>query len=202
MYPVCRFRSSGSEVNVTCRQNSSRSLRCERSRLGLCDDSMRRMQRFVALSGVRGVESDDSAIYAKHREELVRFANGLVGPDEAGDVVSTVIVKLYSSGRSLSELREPRSYLMRAVLNQARSRRRERSVALPDPAVMSFSVEPEVRQAVMALPTRRRAVTYLAYWVGMASVQIAEVLGVRPATVRRYLFLARQKLRRVLGDDD
>ena len=65
----------------------------------------------------------DSQIYASLKDDLVRYATALVGPDSAGDVVSTVVVRVLARG-SLGDLREPRAYLFRAVLNEATSTRR------------------------------------------------------------------------------
>jgi len=151
----------------------------------------------VRVSGVSG----DAEIYARHRDELTGFARVLVGRADAPDVVSTVVTRLLASGRSLSDLDDPRSYLMRAVLNESRSvlrRRREPPVIEPhrDIAVS----DGHVAAAVAGLPAQQRAVTFLAYWEEMTSNEIAQMLGTRPATVRRYLHLAREKLRGVLDD--
>jgi DNA-directed RNA polymerase specialized sigma24 family protein len=44
----------------------------------------------------------------------------LVGPDQAPDVVSTVVLRVLKR-RHLSDLENPRAYLFRSVLNEARS---------------------------------------------------------------------------------
>ena len=73
---------------------------------------------------VRGlsVRASDAEIYALLKDDLVQYATALVGPDSAGDVVSTVVVRVLSAG-SLGDLREPRPYLFRGVLNEATSTR-------------------------------------------------------------------------------
>ena len=159
------------------------------------------MQQRGRVRRVTGVTWTDAEVYAKHKDELMRFAAALVGPDDAGDVLSTVVTRILASGRTLSSLRDPRPYLMRAVLNQSRShhrarQRRPRPVA--DGTEPAPEARPEVLEAVLNLPVRQRAVTYLVYWVGMTAGEVAELLGTRPATVRRYLHLAREKLRGVL----
>jgi RNA polymerase sigma factor (sigma-70 family) len=140
----------------------------------------------------------------------MRFAASLVGPDRAADLVSEVMVSTLQR-RSLESLDNPEAYLMQAVLNRARSahrrlaREREalsRFVAVPageDPTV-DFLVGADIVRAVAELPLRQRAAVYLVYWLDQEPSVAAELLGVRPGTLRRYLHLARKKLRRYLDE--
>lgn len=148
----------------------------------------------------------DGDVYLEHAAALIRYATALVGPDDAPDVVSTVIARAMTRGR-LADLDEPRAYLFRAVLNEARNLRRSRgrqAAAVvrigPPPSTppADDGVHPEVVDAVMALPVRQRAAIYLVYWEGLTPSEAAREMGVRPATLRRYLLLARRKLRRFL----
>jgi RNA polymerase sigma-70 factor (ECF subfamily) len=136
----------------------------------------------------------------------MRFAASLVGPSEAGDLVSEVVVATLQH-RSLSSLDNPRAYLMQAVLNRARSRgrhleRERRALArhgtpsVPDPA----EVISDVTQAVAGLPPQQRAAIFLVYWEDMVPSEVARMLGLRPGTIRRYLHLARKRLGRLLDD--
>ncbi len=143
----------------------------------------------------------DEQVYTKYKDELMRFAAALVGPDDAADVVSTVVTRILAAGRSLGDFREPRAYLMRAVLNQARSHHRGRRTPparIDPPLDPQAEVRPDVLAAVLELPVRQRAVTFLVYWGGMTAPEVGELLGAEPGTVRRYLHLARQKLEEVL----
>lgn len=138
----------------------------------------------------------------------MRFAASLVGPDAAEDVVSEVVVAALRRG-GLSTLEQPEAYLMKSVLNAARSQGRRQAretramarvaaMRVKDPVV---TVEPsDLTRAVLRLPSRQRAAVYLVYWEDLESQQAAKLLGVRPATLRRYLFLARQKLQRYIDD--
>lgn len=146
--------------------------------------------------------STDEEIYLKHRDGLMRYATALVGPDGAPDVVSTVVTKLLGSGKQLVDLREPRVYLMRAVLNESlRYRDRNwRSPKTPGFDVQPVESRPEVMEAVLALPPRQRAAVYLVYWADLPSQEAAALMGCRPATVRRYLHQARKKLEEVLDE--
>ena len=62
-----------------------------------------------------GVEFD-AEVYIKYRDDLLRYATSLVGPDQAEDVVSTVVLRTMR-GRGLAELDRPHAYLMKSVLN-------------------------------------------------------------------------------------
>ena len=146
--------------------------------------------------------STDEEIYLKHRDGLMRYATALVGPDGAPDVVSTVVTKLLGSGRTLMDLKEPRVYLMRAVLNESL---RYRDKHWRHPLAAGFDIQPvesrpEVMEAVVALPPKQRAAVYLVYWADLPSHEAAALMGCRPATVRRYLHLARRALKEALDD--
>ena len=150
-------------------------------------------------------DTSSSEIYVKYRDALTRLAMVLVGPSDANDVISTVITRTIASGRSLGDLDNPRAYLMRAVANESKTllRSRGRTTELVETIANNVAVpRPEVLRAVMALPPQQRAATYLVYWVGMNSREAAAVLRCRPATTRRYLLLARRRLRGVLDGNN
>ncbi len=156
-----------------------------------------------------GEDVTDRAIYETVRGPLMRFASSLVGRDQAGDLVSEVILETLKN-RTLSSLDNPQAYLMRAILNRARSARRrfnrEQAHSMREaPAVghdptAGLATQTDVKKAVAALPVQQRAAIYLVYWVGYEPSEAAELLGVQPATLRRYLYLARLKLRRFLDE--
>lgn len=144
----------------------------------------------------------DREIYAEVSADLVRFASILVGPDRAPDVVSTVVTRALGSG-PLSRLTDARSYLMRSVLNESRNvirkqARGEIAAIRSEHARVGRDVAegryPDLAAAVLALPDRQRAAMYLTYWCDMTATEVGQILGCRPATVRRYLSLARAKL--------
>ena len=72
------------------------------------------MQPKLGIQRDKGMK--DAAIWAQHRDELTRYATVLVGPSEADDVLSTVVLRLLRR-RSLGDLSDPRAYLFRSVLN-------------------------------------------------------------------------------------
>jgi RNA polymerase sigma-70 factor (ECF subfamily) len=145
-----------------------------------------------------GVESD-ADVYIKYRDDLLRYATSLVGPDRAEDVVSTVVLRTMR-GQGLAELDRPHAYLMKSVLNESRSVWRRVSTVplseadsrhLPDEII-------ETLDALWRLPVRQRAAAFLFYWEDRSVTEIAELMGVRDGTVKRYLHNARQRLKRSL----
>lgn len=139
----------------------------------------------------------------------MRFAASLVGPDRASDLVSEVMVATLQQ-RTLAELENPKAYLMQSVLNGARSMgrtlSRERRAMSRLPVEASASIEPDlllnadIVEAVADLPVQQRAAIYLVYWADLDASDAAELMGIRPATLRRYLFLARNKLRKWIDE--
>lgn len=135
----------------------------------------------------------------------MRYATALVGPDAADDVVSSVVTRVIEKRGGLGALREPKPYLMRSVLNEVRNRHRSTKqrathpVGVPEIAVGS---DPggvtDIVDAIERLPVRQRAAAYLVFHQGHSPTEAARLMGCRPGTVRRYLHLARAKLREAL----
>ncbi|GBE26023.1 RNA polymerase sigma-E factor [bacterium BMS3Bbin02] len=140
-------------------------------------------------------------IYNTLSGELVRYASALVGPDDGPDLLSVVITRTLAK-QHLSDLDNPRLYLFKAVGNEAKSHKRRYAtrqvVTLRRPETGTPPGPDAAIDAVMSLPVRQRSATYLVYWLGYTPTEAAAVMGCRPATVRRYLYLARAKLRESL----
>ena len=158
------------------------------------------MQPFRGAARGLVVEVDDETIYSKVKDDLVRYASVLVGPDRAPDVVSTVMVRVLAR-RTLTSLEEPRAYLFRSVLNECRGLQRKPPPAHQPAARSASIIEPDwaVVEAVAELPTQQRAAVYVRYWEDLQLDEIGAVMGVRPGTVKRYLHLARRRLKGVLS---
>lgn len=155
------------------------------------------MQPRLPLVCDKGV--DDEYVWRKHSEELVRYATVLVGPSDAEDMLSAVVIRILRAKGSLEALDDPRPYLFRAVLNEAKNHRRgRRSLSQSSELVFLPDVRPDVVEAVMKLSERQRAAVYLTYWRDLPIGETAALMGCRPGTVKRYLSLARRRLKEVL----
>ena len=145
------------------------------------------------------MDPQDGQIYRKHRDDLIRYATSLVGPDKAEDVLSTIILRILRR-RSLADLDDPRPYLFKAVLNESRSVMRfRRTVELTDPGTVVAEPDLDVLDAVLRLPVRQRAAIYLVYWADMSVADAARHMGVGSGTVKKYLHSARNSLKGVLA---
>jgi RNA polymerase sigma factor (sigma-70 family) len=145
------------------------------------------------------VSTTDESIYRQHRDDLIRYAAAVAGRAQAEDVLSTVMVRVLARG-GLTRFDDPRPYLFKAVLNEARSLRRRRATTALD-ADLEGRLDPDdvdLLDAVMRLPARQRAAVYLVYWDGRTVADTAALMGATPGTIKRYLHLARQRLRGVL----
>jgi RNA polymerase sigma factor (sigma-70 family) len=145
---------------------------------------------------------DEAEIWLACKDDLVRYAAVLIGPGDAEDVVSTVVVRVLS-GRRLGDLDDARRYLFKSVLNECRTRaaRRRETLSLVDlPEPPPEDPRPEVLEAVLSLPVGQRAATYLVYWADLSIGEAARLMGTRPGTVKRYLHLARGKLKGALDE--
>lgn len=145
----------------------------------------------------------DAEIYESNRSDLVNYATVLVGASEAEDIVSTVVVRVLAV-RSLTDLDDARAYLFRAVLNESRTRLKRIRTARRRLVGAGPAFPPErdheILRAVMSLPARQRAATYLFYWADLSVDESARLMGVGSGTVKRYLYLAREKLKGVINE--
>lgn len=142
--------------------------------------------------------------YDRYADELVRFATGLVGPDDAQDVVAEAFVRVMRSHR-WTGVENHRAYLYRAVANEAathhrsalKRRSRERLAAQPWVADVP-EVRPEIMEALGRLSPRQREVIVLTYWEDLTPAAVAERLGISDGSVRRHLARGRAALRGLL----
>jgi DNA-directed RNA polymerase specialized sigma24 family protein len=103
------------------------------------------------------VDGADEELYRKYSDALIRFATGLVGPDNAPDVVSSAVLSCLTSP-TWSEVADKKPYLYRSVYNEAAAFRRsslrrssrEQRAAQPEPTE-TYEIRPEVLETVRKL---------------------------------------------------
>ncbi len=148
----------------------------------------------------------ESALYAAHRVEWMRYAATLVGPSDAADVVSDAMESLLRSGQLL-KASNPAALMHRAVLRKAQSmhrsayRRRKREQRFAGELTTSHpDLRPDVVAAVIGLSPKQRACVYLTYWNDLAPGKVSEWLAISEGSVKRHLARARAHLREVLDE--
>lgn len=155
-----------------------------------------------------------SALFAEHRLGLVRLAVLLVGDQRlAEDIVQDAFVGLVRRWPGLHSPEQALPYARASVVNGARSalrrRARWRRFASPyEPPIWSAesaALLGEDRRVVMEalrrLPPRRRTVLVLKYYLDLGDGEIAELLGITPATVRSTATRALRALGDLLGEE-
>ncbi len=150
--------------------------------------------------------SRDAQIYEAYASELTRFANSLVGPSDASDVVADAVLRAFTS-KQWDNVENHRAYLYRSVLNESKSRyrstmrRQAREVKSAGPTTTSNpEVRPDVWEALAKLSPRQRAVAYLTYMEDLDESAVSERLGIGRGSVRKHLGRARSKLRKILDE--
>lgn len=148
------------------------------------------------------------------RVRIYRWALAATGdPDDADDVTQETVIRLYRRLDSFRGESHFQTWLYRVVRNAAsgvmrkrrRHERKKERMALFD-RVESESETPiarlvarEIRSVVRALfrelPERQRAVFDLVDLQGVAPMEAAQMLDMKPVTARAHLFRARRAIR-------
>ncbi|MEQ8841749.1 MAG: sigma-70 family RNA polymerase sigma factor [Acidimicrobiales bacterium] len=131
---------------------------------------------------------------------LVRLARALVdSTDRAEEIVQEAFARTL---RRFDSLTNPGGYLRTSVINGARGELRKREVRrrIRPPALpVSTPAEDEyLADALASLSPKRRIVLVLRFYADMPDHEIAEHLGVRPATVRSLAARGLDDLRKVI----
>ncbi|RDB63227.1 RNA polymerase subunit sigma-24 [Gordonibacter sp. 28C] len=125
---------------------------------------------------------------------------------DAEDVMQTVFLRLLRRDEPFVDEGHEKAWLLRVTANccndlhrSAWSRHRAAGEDLPDLVAIDDGALRDVWEAVGSLPESQRDVVHLRCEEGYEVDEIAEILGVKPATVRVRLHRARKALRTMLG---
>lgn len=161
-------------------------------------------------------------IIKTHNQRLYRIARGVVRNDaEAEDIVQEAYVRAFASLAAFRGDASLSTWLSRIVINEAlgRLRKRKRTVAMPenpDAQIIRFplnaSDDPErtmaqrqilalVERATDSLPDVYRSVFIARVIEGFSMDETADLLGVKPETVKTRLHRARALVRKALDDE-
>lgn len=149
------------------------------------------------------------SLFTRHGSALLALARRITGNDaDAEEVVGEVFVALVEGrvgGRTrLDPSRDALPYLRKAVTNRALNhlRRRRRAPRSVPGAVLDAQAAPPndallLRDGLARLPRRQAQVFALRHLDGHSTADIAQALGIAPATVRVHLHQAARSLRRL-----
>lgn len=168
-------------------------------------------------------EADAFRVIIKtHNQRLYRIARGILRNDaEAEDVVQEAYVRAFASLATFRGDSSLATWLSRIVINEAlgRLRKRRRTAAMPEnpeARIIRFPLNPSddpertmaqrqilalVERATDSLPDIYRMVFVARVIEGLSMEETADLLGVRPETVKTRLHRARVLLRKALDDE-
>ena len=162
------------------------------------------------------------AIIKTHNQRLYRIARGVVRNDsEAEDIVQEAYVRAFAALATFRGDSSLATWLSRIVINEAlgRLRKRRRTVAMPasqEAQIIQFPLNPSgdpertmaqrqilrlVERATDNLPDVYRTVFIARVIEGLNVEETADLLGVRPETVKTRLHRARALVRKALDDE-
>ena len=167
-------------------------------------------------SGV--LEATDSATVARFEEffeaEHVRLSRALYlltgSSIEADELTQEAMVRVYERWDKVRQMASPQGYLYRTAMNLHRSRvrwlaTRARQIVQPTPSTDPAEVvqsRDSLARALASLPAGQRGAVVLVEWLGMKHQEAAEVLGIKPGSLRARLSRAKSVLRPMLEDED
>ena len=151
-----------------------------------------------------GVDDDFARFYREAYPGAVRLAWLLTHEhDAAEDVVQDAFVRLRPR---IATIEHRTAYLRTAIVNECRDRARKAGRAEAGlrrigvaPEVSSTDQPSELLDAVARLSYKQRVVLVLRYWVDLPEAEIAEIVGVRSATVRSITARALDRLSKELS---
>jgi RNA polymerase sigma factor (sigma-70 family) len=142
-------------------------------------------------------------LYRTEHERLWRAVYAFArDADVASDAVAEAFAQCLRRG---AEVVDPRAWVWRAAFAIARGSLAERARWVADPAERidrSESGVERVMAALARLSEKQRAVILLRHYAGYRSREVAELLGMAPATVRVHLARGRRNLERALEEID
>jgi RNA polymerase sigma-70 factor (sigma-E family) len=145
------------------------------------------------------VEATFESLYADEVDAMARLAFLMVGSEEqAEELVHDAFARLYERWDRVDN---PGGYLRTCVVNGCKDRLRRRSVEHRHPAAASEPAEMEadhLADVLAALPYRQRAAVVLRFYEDRSEADIADLLGVRPGTVKSLLHRGLATLREVV----
>lgn len=149
-----------------------------------------------------GRPADWEALVLDNENKLYRAALAILGDrQEAEDAVQDAFLAYLE--KAPNHLENPGGWLMRVLVNGAKSRLRRKwrqVVPLPEDLSVQGPEERWEMEELWRLPPRDRAAIHLFYYQGYATQEIAQMTGERPGTVRSRLSRARRRLKDLLAD--
>jgi len=153
-------------------------------------------------------------LFERHRDTVYRFLSRLSGTNEQDldDLVQTTFLELKRSARTFRGRSSVKSWILGIAANVARHHIRgevrqrklmgaygkisNETMSSPQKSAEHSELLRRLAGEIDKLPYKLRVVFVLCSMEGMSGTEAAQVLGLRPGTVRRRLHESRKRLRR------
>lgn len=147
--------------------------------------------------------ADPLELFRLYKDDIYRFALSYThSREEAEDICQTVFEQLLTHP-SVTPGKE-KAWLMQTCANRCKNLLRshwwQRTTPLEDAHQIPGAGDNPVRDAVSALKPQLRVVTYLYYYEGYTTEEIAKLLGISQSAVSTRLYRARAQLKQELED--
>ena len=162
----------------------------------------------------QGMRAGDAVhtIISKYSNMVYRLAYARTGNRmDADDIYQDVFLKLFSKGISFDNEEHMKAWLIRTTIhtstNLFKSAWRRYAVATDRVADVPYHPADDERHerlgaALDTLPEKYRVTLFLFYYEQITTDRIAELIGVKPATVRSRLVRGRERLREKLEEKE
>jgi RNA polymerase sigma factor (sigma-70 family) len=148
-----------------------------------------------------------ASVFLASYRDCLRFAIGMLGDRLTGeDAVQDAFVRLWARPPLLDDPLAAKAYVLRTIVNMGRSRqRREAHRRALEQAIeegtdeKDVALSVDVRAALEALPTRRRACVLMRYVLDYTERETADALHISLGTVKSQTHKALRQLREPLA---
>ena len=148
-------------------------------------------------------EQEVERLYRTEGGKLWRAVRAYCGdPEVASDAVSEAFAQVLARGAAV---RDPRAWLWRSAFRIAAGELkagRPPIAAVRDPTYEMHEPIADVLRALKKLSPKQRAAVILRDYADLPTKDVAQIMGVGPATVRVHVSQARRRLRAVLEERD
>jgi DNA-directed RNA polymerase specialized sigma24 family protein len=146
---------------------------------------------------VQGDREDGFQVFVTRVEPRLRRAlTAAYGYDRGREATAEALAYAWEHWGRVSGMENPAGYLYR--VGQSRTRKKRTRPVYYSDLFDEPVVEPELGAAVASLPERQRVCVYLVFAFDWTPTEVAEVLGVRGATVRKHAERGLERLRRII----
>lgn len=121
----------------------------------------------------------------------------LYGTEEGRDATAEALAYAWEHWGRVIKTANPAGYLFRVAQSKLRRRRQPRVFAIPE--VVDRAFEPKLNEALRELTDQQRVVVLLVHALDYSVADVADLLEIKPTTVRNHLERGLGHLRRALG---